>query len=62
MLRANCHQKWVIYPFIAARLKKLASDMNDARRRWWNFLNKALRAYGMIPTRVDRCCHVLYLI
>ena len=34
--------------------------MNDAPRRWWNILDKALRSYGMIPTRADRCCYVLY--
>ena len=33
--------------------------MNDAHRRWWNILDKALRTYGMIPTRADRCCYVL---
>ena len=42
-------------PKIAARLKKL-----DAPRRWWNILDKALRSYGMLPTRADRFCHVLY--
>ena len=26
----------------------------------WNILDKALRSYGMVPTRVDRCCYVLY--
>ena len=39
-------------PYIAARLKKLAYGMNDAPRRWWNILDKALRT--------DRCCYVLY--
>ena len=34
--------------------------MNDAPRRWWNVLNKALRSNGMVPTRADRCCYVLY--
>ena len=47
-------------PFIAARLKKPAYGMNDAPRRWWNILDKALRNYGMIPTRADRCYYVLY--
>ena len=46
-------------PYIVARLKKLADDMTDALRRWWNILDKALRSCGMIPTRADRCCHVL---
>ena len=47
-------------PSVAARLKKEAYGMNDARRRWWNILDKALRGYGMVPTRGDRCCYVLY--
>ena len=46
-------------PFIAASLKR-AYGMNDAPRRSWNFLDKALCCYGMIPTRADRFCHVLY--
>ena len=46
-------------PFFAARLKKPAYGMNDAPRRWWNILDKALRTYGMVPTRADRCCYVL---
>ena len=29
-------------------------------RRWYNILDKALRSYGMVPTRADRCCYVLY--
>ena len=47
-------------PYIAARLKKPAHGMNDAPRRWWNILDKALCGYGMVPTRADRCCEVLY--
>ena len=50
----------VIRHFFAARLKKPAYGMNDAPRRWWNILDKALRSYGVAPTRADRCCHVLY--
>ena len=41
-------------PYIAARLKKPANGMNDAPRRWWNILDKALRSYGMVPTRANR--------
>ena len=44
-----------IPPFLAARLKKLAYGMNDAPRRWWNILDKALCSYGMVPMRADRC-------
>ena len=47
-------------PHIGARLKKPAYGMNDAPRRWWNKLDMHLRKYGMIPTRADRCCYVLY--
>ena len=46
--------------YIAARLKKPAYGMHDAPRRWWNILDTALGSYGMIPTRADRCCYVLY--
>ena len=49
-------------PKISARLKKPAYGMNDTPLRWWHILDKALRTYGMIPTRADRCCHVLYSI
>ena len=37
-------------PFIAARSKKPAHGMNDAPRRLWNILDKALRGNGMVPT------------
>ena len=47
-------------PYGTARLKKRAYGMNDAPRRWWNILDNALRSYGMVPTRADRCCYVLY--
>ena len=47
-------------PYIAARLQKPAYGMNDASRRWWNTLDKALCSYGMVPTRADRLCYVLY--
>ena len=49
-------------PKIAARLKKPAYGMNDARRCWWNIFDKAQRSHGMVPTRADRCCYVLYSI
>ena len=47
-------------PYIAARLKKPTYDMNDAPRRWWDILDKAPCCYGMVLTRADRCCYVLY--
>ena len=47
-------------PYIAASVRKPAYGMNDVPRRWWNILDKALRSYGMIPTRADRCCYALY--
>ena len=31
-------------------------------RRLWNILDKALRSYGMVSTRADRCCYVLYSV
>ena len=48
--------------YIAARLQKPAYGMNDAPRRWWNILDKALCSYDMVPTRADRCCCVLLSI
>ena len=47
-------------PYIAARLKKPAYAINDAPQRWWNILDKSLRSYGMVPTKANRCCYVLY--
>ena len=47
---------------IVARLKKHVCGMTDAPKRWWNILDKALRSCGMVPTRADRCCYVLYSI
>ena len=47
-------------PNWAARLKRAAYGLNDAPRLWWNRLDKALRGYGLVPTRADRCCYVLY--
>ena len=46
-------------PEIAARLKKPAYGMNDAPRRWWNILDRALCSNGMVPMRADRCWYVL---
>ena len=49
------------YPsYIGARLKKPAYGMNDAPRRWWNKLDKALTSYGLVPARADRCVYVCY--
>ena len=45
---------------VAAGLEKLAYGVNGAPRRWWNILDTALRSYGMVPTRADRCCYALY--
>jgi len=47
-------------PHIGARLKRAAYGLNDAPRLWWNKLDKALRSYGLVPARADRCCYVLY--
>ena len=49
------------YPsHIGARMKKPAYGLNDAPRRWWNILDSALRSYGLLPTRADRCTYVYY--
>ena len=47
-------------PYMAAKLKRAAYGLNDAPRLWWDRLDKALRGYGLVPTRADRCCYVLY--
>lgn len=49
------------YPaYMGARLKRAAYGLNDAPRLWWNRLDQALRGYGLVPIRADRCCYVLY--
>ena len=47
-------------PHIGARMKKPAYGLNDAPRRRWNILDSALRSYGLVPTRADRCTYVYY--
>ena len=47
-------------PHIGMRMKKPAYGLNDAPRRWWNILDSALRSYGQVPTRADRCTYVYY--
>ena len=41
-------------------MKKPAYGLNAAPRRWWNILDSALRSYGLVPTRADRCTYVYY--
>ena len=45
---------------MGARLKRPAYGLPDAPRRWWNRLDKSFKDYGLVPTRGDRCCYVLY--
>ena len=47
-------------PHIGARMKKSAYGLNDAPRRWWQVVDKALLSYGLVPTRADRCTYILY--
>ena len=47
-------------PYMGARMKKPAYGLNDAPRKWWNVVDKALLSYGLVPTRADRCTYVLY--
>ena len=47
-------------PYIGARLKKPGYGLNDAPRRWWQIIDKALLECGLIPTRADRCTYILY--
>ena len=46
--------------YMVAVMKKPAYGLNDAPRRWWNIIDEALRSYGCVPTRADRCTYVLY--
>ena len=46
--------------YMGARFKRAAYGLNYAPRLWWNRLDRSLRSYGLVPTRVDRCCYVLY--
>ena len=41
-------------------MKKSAYGLNDAPRRWWQVVDKALLSYGLVPTRADRCTYILY--
>ena len=34
--------------------------LNDAPRRWWQVVDKALLSCGLAPTRADRCTYILY--
>jgi hypothetical protein len=63
------HSRQVIYQLppearyakhIAGRLRKPAYGLDGAPRKWWNVLDESLRIYGLVPTRADRCCYVLY--
>ena len=47
-------------PYIGARLKKPGYGLNDAPRRWWQIIDKALLDCGLVPTCADRCTYVLY--
>ena len=47
-------------PHMGARMKKSAYGLNDAPRRWWQVVDKALLSYGLVPTRADHCTYILY--
>ena len=63
-IRAGIYSTWICemgyQPHIGARMKKPAYGLDDAPRRWWNILDSALRSYGLVPTRADRCTYVYY--
>ena len=46
--------------YLAARLKKPANGMSDAPRKWWDWLDAAVKAMGLCPARADRCTYVSY--
>ena len=39
---------------------RLVYGLNDAPRRWWNRLDKCIRACALVPTRADSCTYVCY--
>ena len=45
--------------YMAAKMVKSAYGLNDAPRKWWDRLDRSLRAKGLTPTRADRCTYVL---
>ena len=47
-------------PHMGARMKQSAYGFNDAPRRWWQVVDKALLCHGLVPTRADRCTYILY--
>ena len=40
--------------------EEVRNGLNDAPRRWWQVVDKALLSYGLVPTRADRCTYILY--
>ena len=44
-------------PHIAAKMKKSPYGLNEAPRRWWQVVDKALLSFGMVPTAAARCTH-----
>ena len=47
-------------PWMVGLCMRPVYGLNDAPRRWWNRLDKFLRAIGLEPTRADRCTYVCY--
>ena len=53
-------QSMVIHLTLVLGLRKPGYGLNDAPRRWWQIIDKALLDCGLVPTRADRCTYVLY--
>ena len=47
-------------PYLVGYCMRPVYGLNDAPRRWWNRLDKFIRACGLVPTRADRCTYVCY--
>jgi hypothetical protein len=45
---------------MVGKMIKSAYGLKDAPRKWWNRVDGALLKTGVVPTRADRCCYVLY--
>ena len=49
-----------LLPYLVGYCVRPVYGLNDAPRRWWNPLDKFMRAFGLVPTRADRCAYVCY--
>eukprot|EP00435_Cladocopium_sp_Y103_P076170 s9_g79.t2 len=67
----KCKARWVLKGFQDKQKNSKQTDspaasragcygLNDAPRRWWQIIDKALLNCGLVPTRADRCTYILH--